>query len=581
MRSVIEIHRQVLELLTQTRELDPTIRFTLRKSNRGNRLEQGYWFYGNEYYVALSFWSGMDWKNKTPNIVFVIPADERECQLEVNTSDSDEKRSFVSNFLVPAVELNLTGVRYQKAYARWGQDYIGALHHFIQTDKRTIDDILQKNASFWPGRGEAIGFIPEDEFIEDLDKIKTYQERLPANAAASPLDATLPFQRIAAFRIDYFGPIHSVAIDEIPFSTPWIFLTGENGTGKTSILRALATGLCQRKTMPDERRSDGNFQIDISLFNSGRDRKTFRWTGENETVAGAAITVGFAAYGASRLRTPQGRNHDMAGNSSSPNPLYASLFDYDAYLLDLQVALDAWRDDPGMAATFERRKRFILEILTDIFPHLYSIDFGVEQDGEIFTVYRERDHEGAPFRKVRFTQLASGLKSLIGMMGDILIRLYRQQPEVLDPAEFKGIVIIDEIDIHLHPKLQKELVEQLSRTFPGLQFVATTHSPVPLLGAPKGSCIIKVQRNSASGVTVQRLDDKLFLGDLLPNTILTSPIFGLDNIVPTSHDDGRVVRTEDTYQDLTFNDEVRKKIDAFLTDEKERQLIDLFKSRNT
>jgi hypothetical protein len=579
MINVVAIHQQVYVLLLQMRRQDPSLRFTFRRSNRGGRLEQGYWFYGNEYYVTLSFWSGMDWKNKTPNIVFTILAIDGESYLEVNTSDSDEKRRFVSQFLVRPLGLSLTGVRYRKAYPDWGKDYLGTLRHFIETDKRLIDDILQSNTSFWQAGQDAIGFISEDDFREKFEKIQVYQQHAEEILQSVPDDAQV-LQRIGEFDIDHYGPIDSLRIEEISFSTPWIFFTGENGTGKTSILRALATALCRRKITSDEQHPDGHFRVSTSLYNGLERKSTFDWTGQEEVAhSGVSLTVGFAAYGASRLRTPRKKNGDESKNSDAGRSLYSSLFDYDTYLVDLQEAFDAWRTDPQMTAIFERRKDFILEILTDIFPHLYSINFDAIKDGEVFTAYIERDDEGAPFREVRFDQLASGLKSLIGMIGDILIKLYSQQPMVLDPSEFKGIVLIDEIDIHLHPKLQKELVEQLTRTFPGIQFIATTHSAIPLLGAPKGSCIFKVERNSINGVTVQRLDDKLILGDLLPNTILTSPIFGLDDIVPNSHDGNNTVRTETTYKDVEFNDEVKRKINDFLTDEKEQQLIDRFKQR--
>jgi predicted ATPase len=578
MAAVALIHQQVYELLLQERQKDPSLRFTFRRSNRGGRLEQGYWFYGNEYYVTLSFWSGMDWKNKTPNIVFTILAADGESYLEVNTSDSDDKRRFVSQFLVGPLGLSLIGVRYRKKYLEWGQDYLGTLRHFIETDKRFIDDILMSNTSFWQTDQDAIGFISENEFQEKFEKVLAYQRHPDEILEPVPHDDLL-LERVAEFQIDHYGPIHTLRIEELPFATPWIFFTGENGTGKTSILRALATAICRRKINLDEQHPDGQFRVSISLFNGLERKRTFEWKGLEEVDSAISLTVGFAAYGASRLRTPRKKNGDESVNSDVEHSPYDSLFDYDTYLLGLQEAFDDWRADPQMTGIFERRKDFILEILTDVFPHLYSIDFDAIEDGEVFTAYRERDSEGGPFREIRFDQLASGLKSLIGMIGDILIRLYSQQPEVLDPAEFKGIVLIDEIDIHLHPKLQKELVQQLTRTFPRIQFIATTHSPIPLLGAPKGSCIFKVERNSINGVTVQRLDDKLILGNLLPNTILTSPIFGLDDIVPNSHDGNNNVRTEVTYKDVEFNDEVKRKINNFLTDEKEQQLIDRFKQR--
>ncbi len=521
----------------------------------------------------------MDWKNKTPNIVFTILAADGESYLEVNTSDSDDKRRFVSQFLVRPLGLSLIGVRYRKKYLEWGQDYLGTLRHFIKTDKRLIDDILLSNTSFWQTGQDAIGFISEDDFHEKFEKIQSYQQHPEEISELVPHDVPV-LHRIGEFHIDHFGPIHSLRTGEIPSSTPWIFFTGENGTGKTSILRALATALCRRKITSDESHPDRDFRVFLTLFDGFGRKRVFEWSGHEDVMdSGVSLTVGFSAYGASRLRTPRKENGDESESSDAGHSLYASLFDYDTYLLDLQDAFDAWRTDPQMSAVFERRKDFILEILTDIFPHLYSINFDAIKDGEVYTAYRERDDEGAPFREVRFDQLASGLKSLIGMIGDILIRLYSQQPKVMDPSEFRGIVLIDEIDIHLHPKLQKELVEQLTRTFPGIQFIATTHSAIPLLGAPKGSCIFKVDRNSINGVTVQRLDDKLILGDLLPNTILTSPIFGLDDIVPKSHDGNNIVRTETTYKDVEFNDEVKRKIDDFLTDEKEQQLIDRFKQR--
>jgi hypothetical protein len=195
------------------------------------------------------------------------------------------------------------------------------------------------------------------------------------------------------------------------------------------------------------------------------------------------------------------------------------------------------------------------------------------------TSYYEKDKDGAEFNKVTFDKLASGLKSMIAMIGDIMIRLYDQQPLIHDPSEFAGVVLIDEIDIHLHPKLQKQLVEQLTKTFPKVQFFASTHSPIPLLGAPKHSLLYKVERNKNEGVRLLRLDERLVLGDLLPNTILTSPLFGLEDIIPNSHDGKDIVRTEKDFREIDFNDQVSQRITAFLTDEREERLIEMFKSR--
>lgn len=69
-----------------------------------------------------------------------------------------------------------------------------------------------------------------------------------------------------------------------------------------------------------------------------------------------------------------------------------------------------------------------------------------------------------------------------------------------------GIVIIDELDLHWHPKMQREIPKLLSSIFPKVQFIASTHSLVPLLGAPENSVLLKVNRTKEAGITAERVD---------------------------------------------------------------------------
>ena len=75
-------------------------------------------------------------------------------------------------------------------------------------------------------------------------------------------------------------------------------------------------------------------------------------------------------------------------------------------------------------------------------------------------------------------QLSQGEKSLIALIGDIARRLAVMNPGLENPLQGDGIVLIDEVDMHLHPKWQRSLVNQFSTTFPKCQFVLTTHSPL-------------------------------------------------------------------------------------------------------
>lgn len=75
-------------------------------------------------------------------------------------------------------------------------------------------------------------------------------------------------------------------------------------------------------------------------------------------------------------------------------------------------------------------------------------------------------------------QLSQGEKSLMALVGDIARRLAMMNPSLENPLHGDGIVLIDEVDMHLHPKWQRTLISRLTNTFPNCQFVLTTHSPL-------------------------------------------------------------------------------------------------------
>ncbi len=75
-------------------------------------------------------------------------------------------------------------------------------------------------------------------------------------------------------------------------------------------------------------------------------------------------------------------------------------------------------------------------------------------------------------------QLSDGERGILALVLDLTKRLAQANPYLENPAkEGKAVVLIDELDLHLHPKWQRTIVDQLTRTFPNCQFIATTHSP--------------------------------------------------------------------------------------------------------
>jgi predicted ATP-binding protein involved in virulence len=80
-------------------------------------------------------------------------------------------------------------------------------------------------------------------------------------------------------------------------------------------------------------------------------------------------------------------------------------------------------------------------------------------------------------RELIINQLSDGEKCLLAMVGDLARRLAFANPGLSNPLQGNGVVLIDEIELHLHPKWQREIIPALTRTFPNCQFIITTHSP--------------------------------------------------------------------------------------------------------
>ncbi|UAY96252.1 AAA family ATPase [Dickeya dadantii] len=90
------------------------------------------------------------------------------------------------------------------------------------------------------------------------------------------------------------------------------------------------------------------------------------------------------------------------------------------------------------------------------------LHMSVDKNGEAFNVL----------------QLSQGEKSLMALVGDIARRLAIMNPTLDNPLHGQGIVLIDEVDMHLHPSWQRSIIERLTTTFPHCQFILTTHSPL-------------------------------------------------------------------------------------------------------
>ena len=87
------------------------------------------------------------------------------------------------------------------------------------------------------------------------------------------------------------------------------------------------------------------------------------------------------------------------------------------------------------------------------------------------------------------SQLSDGERSFLAMISDLGRRLALANPLLDNPLHGAGVVLIDELELHLHPKWQREVSEKLRKTFPNIQFIATTHSPFVIQALRPGELI--------------------------------------------------------------------------------------------
>ena len=88
-----------------------------------------------------------------------------------------------------------------------------------------------------------------------------------------------------------------------------------------------------------------------------------------------------------------------------------------------------------------------------------------------------KNSENSETKQLRIEQLSDGYRTTLAMVMDIAARMAEANPDMPDPLQTQGVVMIDEVDLHLHPAWQQTILSDLVRTFPQVQFIVSTHSP--------------------------------------------------------------------------------------------------------
>lgn len=538
-----EVFDFLLDRHYQAKEQGKPESFLFVMTTDEERLKKGFWLPGNQEGVRVSFLT----RSGREAALFIY------ITVEGKTSIRFQRASGLlvvdTDYEGIGERLNLPdqiGPFLSRSYS--STDYVTNLADYIVNERESAETFVatyNRNRTDFFELGSRIEL---KQFYEQFQRVQQY--RMAADY--SMYVRTDPvFCSLHSLHVRNFRGIRELTIDKLPNDIRWLFLTGENGFGKTSVLQAIAVGLWGLPYRIDEEFDPVTIECVYSsiaepVYNdSSYQRYTFSFMRRMEHLA---------AYGSSRLQTS--RIASLPSDNPKLSTLY-HLFNNDGELLDVEQWLIEW--NKYRESQFEQ----IVKILKVLIPTLNRIEIHYPN-----VVYFEQDEDGIPYEKgVSFGQLAAGFRSIIALICDMLRRLWDEDrayediimsDEGMQFLSLAGIVIIDEFELHLHPKYQRELPKKLSQLFPNVQFLASTHSPIPLLGAPKETVVLTVHRTEEEGITVERMD--VDFSKLLPNAILTSPIFGFEDIIPESAASIADVQTEDNYDEAVANERLKKKL---------------------
>jgi predicted ATP-binding protein involved in virulence len=238
------------------------------------------------------------------------------------------------------------------------------------------------------------------------------------------------------------------------------------------------------------------------------------------TVYAESLTGWFAAgYGPFRRLSGGSPEGEAEARERGKGARFVSLFWEEAAL----TGCSRWLQDLDYAAQEDATKRRILEAVREVFRHLLPAEVSLAEISAKGVFFAKPQGPLVPIQA-----LSDGYRSLLALAGDLLHRLTDAfpDPELLFDAEGRvkaeGIVLIDEVDAHMHPTWQQQFSNWLQERFPRLQFIVATHSPfipqaaseggiIVLRESPEGGKVIADTRvESVKGYTANQIFNTLF-----------------------------------------------------------------------
>jgi predicted ATP-binding protein involved in virulence len=334
----------------------------------------------------------------------------------------------------------------------------------------------------------------------------------------------------------------------------WTIILGVNGTGKTTVLQSLVgfewSSVSFAKVSIASPRFASDRLLDTGTFARG-DRNAIaflnarvvstpalhatpsrtvdyycrlqgastRLDSNPEIVTGN--TLWCCAYGAGR------RAGAASLIESIPDDPTISLFSDKAelrnaeeWLLQLDYAAAKASNQTLQKAQLERVKDLLLNVLVEVDDIRFTSTTGTHP--------KPRVEFKTPYGWVPFRQLGYGYQTLITWVADLASRMVERYPDSPDPFAEPAVVLVDEIDLHLHPQWQRKIIGFLTERFPNTQFIATAHSPLMAQVPADGN--LAVLRREGDHVVID--NDVDAIRNWRVDQILTSELFGLETARP-------------------------------------------------
>jgi predicted ATP-binding protein involved in virulence len=317
----------------------------------------------------------------------------------------------------------------------------------------------------------------------------------------------------------------------------WTVIIGDNAVGKTTLLRCLA-GISPYNTIEDEeavytfgkqlknlRRKEGrsvveaHFAVDYKFSTDKKAHKVLKKRLRGGKLTDIESDAGFDdvyfvchGYGAARRMGRSEFSKDKESFSTK------SLFDEDVSLINAEGWLLRSDYIAAKEKKYSKYKKQVEEVIINLLPEVKSIDYII--DKQFSKVIFE-----TPTGWVGINELGFGYRTMLAWMVDFAAGLFDRFPESKNPLGEPAVLLLDEIDLHLHPKWQRTIIDYLTERFPNTQFIVTAHSPLLVQSAENTNLVLLKRKGDSTIID----NDPVSVKNWRVDQILTSDLFGIDS----------------------------------------------------